>query len=196
MSCPRAFRRVVLPQLCGRKPPPPNDANACGVPLGEGCRTDADCGTGYCLRRPSSPGLPATASSPSHPPQAVVRRARPTIPPSLRADSAGAGWLYLRACKSDADCARTTDRDQGQLHLRRRPAGLLPAPGKSHSRRQSARSRAVLPRALALFLHVPAALVATYFVFFVLPRQEDRHDVLGGQIRVVGGRKSDGGLRV
>lgn len=111
---PAGFRQVVLPQLCGRKPPPPSDANACGVPLGEGCRTDADCGTGYCLRETKFP-WPAGYCVITEPPTTGCRPTRAAYYPAPRYAPIPPGLMgfYLRACKSDGDCARTTDRDQG-----------------------------------------------------------------------------------
>lgn len=111
---PAGFRQVVLPQLCGRKPPPPSDPNTCGVPLGDGCRTDADCGTGYCLREIKFP-WPAGYCVITEPPTAGCRPTRAAYYPVPRYApiAPGLAGFYLRACKNDADCVRTMDRDQG-----------------------------------------------------------------------------------
>ncbi len=112
---PAGFRQVVLPQLCGRKPPPATSPDACGVRLGEGCRTDTDCGAaGYCLRETKFP-WPAGYCVVTDPPGGGCRPEKAAYYPAPRYAPIPPGLIgfYLRPCSSDSDCARTTDRDQG-----------------------------------------------------------------------------------
>lgn len=111
---PAGFRQVVLPQLCGRLPPPPTSPDTCGVPLGEGCRTDADCGGGYCLRETKFP-WPAGYCAIAEPPTNGCRPAQAAYYPAPRYAPIQPGLIgyFLRRCSSDSDCSRKTDRDQG-----------------------------------------------------------------------------------
>lgn len=109
---PAGFFRVALPQPCGRQPPPPSAPDACGVPLGEGCRTDSDCGTGYCLRETKFP-WPAGYCVVTEPPTNGCRPQAAAYYPAPRyapIPAGIAGW-YLRPCSSDGDCVRKSDRD-------------------------------------------------------------------------------------
>lgn len=108
------FTQALLPQPCGFVPPAATDANTCGVPLGERCNVDGDCDGGLCLKETKMPWAAGYCVIPD-PPPAGCRPAqsaymdRPSF--SLTPQIARHG-LYLRACQSDADCARPGDRDQ------------------------------------------------------------------------------------
>ena len=110
---PAGFSTVMLPQRCGRPLPPPTAADSCGVPLGEGCRTDADCGGGTCLRETKFP-WPAGYCTITDPPRNGCRPGSASyyFAPRFAPIPGGIAGYYLRACTTDADCARSTDRDQ------------------------------------------------------------------------------------
>lgn len=112
-ALPAGFSSIMLPQRCGRPLPPPTTADACGVPLGEGCRTDADCGPGYCLRETKFP-WPAGYCAVVEPPANGCRPGAASyyFAPSYAPIPPGIAGYYLRSCRQDRDCARTTDRDQ------------------------------------------------------------------------------------
>jgi hypothetical protein len=108
---------ALLPQPCGYLPPPPTDPGTCGVPIGNYCNMDAQCGSGICLQQTATPwpgGYCTIAEPPPNgcrPSQAVFYEL-PTLglPPS----SSMIG-VYLRPCNTDADCARANDLDPGSV---------------------------------------------------------------------------------
>lgn len=110
---PAGFSQVFLPQRCGRVPPPATTTGSCGVPLGEGCRTDADCGPGYCLRETKFP-WPAGYCAVAEPSVSGCRPGAAAYFPAPRFAPIAQGIVgyYLRTCQTDADCVRSTDRDQ------------------------------------------------------------------------------------
>jgi hypothetical protein len=112
-ALPAGYTQVMLPQRCGMATPPPTTADACGVPLGEGCRTDADCGLGYCLRETKIP-WPAGYCAVTDPSPSGCRPGAAAYYPAPRFAPIPAGirGYYLRACRRDSDCVRKTDRDQ------------------------------------------------------------------------------------
>lgn len=111
------IHELIVPQLCGYKPLPPTDPGDCGVPLGEGCRSDADCGRGTCLKETNQPwpaGYCTIADTPMQagacrPSKGVFYRA-----PAFAPIPEGTQGYYLRPCTTSADCLRA-GRDQGYV---------------------------------------------------------------------------------
>lgn len=107
------FHRVLLPQPCGFVPPP-TTAGDCGVPLGNHCNVDSDCGGGLCLKETKMP-WPAGYCIVPEPPTAGCRPGAGAFfwSPIYSLTPPGLVGFWGRACASDADCARAGDRDAG-----------------------------------------------------------------------------------
>lgn len=101
------FHRSAIPELCGRPVPAPLTPGDCGVPLGESCVGDQDCGQGgVCILNLPSP-WPGGACAIPEPPPSGCRPAAGTyyLVPSARPNGPSAYWL--KSCTQDSDCLRT-----------------------------------------------------------------------------------------
>jgi hypothetical protein len=106
-ALPAGLSHVLAPQNCS-PPPAATDPGTCGVPLGNECDVDTDCGPGHCLLATTMP-WPAgycvaqdTIGQPGCVPAQGAFAPTPwysQVPPNV------AGF-WLRSCQSDADCAR------------------------------------------------------------------------------------------
>lgn len=123
------FHSVVVPQICSKKVPVPNDPGTCGVPIGGGCSVDRDCGRGgFCLKETKQlwpagycvvPDAPGQTCRPTA--GAYMPRPQYSITPSALAFGA-----YLRRCQTDTDCLRSTDREAGIYYCDEGLRGCVP----------------------------------------------------------------------
>ena len=114
-ALPQGLSHVILPQRCV-PPPEPTEPGDCGVPLGERCSIDADCGAnGRCLKETKMPWragyciVAEPVPDGGCRPGAGVFEGAPRYsltPPEITG-------FWLRRCEADADCVRPQDRDQG-----------------------------------------------------------------------------------
>ncbi len=117
-SMSAGFHQLLLPQRCDRAVPPPTEPGTCGVTLGQKCSTDNDCGPlGTCLRETNLPWptgyctVAETGNNTCRPGVASYYAVPQDIPNPPKV----AGW-YLKACKSDQDCIKVSERDPGVYH--------------------------------------------------------------------------------
>lgn len=103
---PAGFRLISMPLFCAPpRPPPPTSEGDCGVPLGQPCRTQSDCGAnGVCLTDGPWPWPQGMCAVPEPP----MNGCRP---------DGGALWrdhrpddqrhdAWVKKCSVDADCGR------------------------------------------------------------------------------------------
>ena len=108
------FHRVLEPQPCAFVPPPTTPGD-CGVPLGNHCDVDSECGSGgLCLKETKMP-WPAGYCVVPEPPTAGCRPGDGALlwAPQYSLTPPGLVGFWGRACASDDDCVRPQDRDAG-----------------------------------------------------------------------------------
>jgi hypothetical protein len=108
------FTSVLEPQPCSFQPPQPTTPDDCGVPLGSGCGSDSDCGTGgLCLKQTKVPWPAGYCIVPDGAPDGCKpgSGAYLYLPRYVPSPGMFRGF-YGRACVSDGDCSRG-NRDVG-----------------------------------------------------------------------------------
>jgi hypothetical protein len=100
------FHRSAVPALCGLPVPGPQTPGDCGVPLGEPCDKDSDCGAaGVCIENLPAP-WPGGACAVAEPPPSGCRPSAGAyyLAPMLKPGATAAYWL--KSCTQDIDCLR------------------------------------------------------------------------------------------
>lgn len=99
----QGFHHVSLPMACAKIPNIPRGTEECGVPVGEKCRHDSDCGeNGFCVLQYRDP-YPSGACTVKAPhgrrtcePAGTVQYSEPSSDYNI----------WMPACETDADCTR------------------------------------------------------------------------------------------
>lgn len=100
------FHIARMPLPC-RSLPPPSEGD-CGVPLGQLCTADADCGAGVCHQVGPEPSISIRRCVVVEPPGDGCRPARGRLVHGPPNDPSGVRAYYLPACAGDDDCVDQT----------------------------------------------------------------------------------------
>ena len=114
-ALPPGLSHIIVPQRCVA-PPEPTTPGDCGVPLGERCSVDGDCGAnGRCLKETKMPWRAGYCIVAEPVPDGGCRPGAGVFEgaPRYSLTPPDITGFWLRRCEADADCVRPQDRDQG-----------------------------------------------------------------------------------